>query len=47
MIIFKVPLVIPTRGLWVLVLFLIGIFGLIAQVCSPIALPSARLILVP
>ncbi|KAI0290236.1 hypothetical protein BC826DRAFT_1027947 [Russula brevipes] len=31
MIIFKVPLVIPTRGLWVLVLFLIGIFGLIAQ----------------
>jgi hypothetical protein len=34
MIIFKVHPVIPTRGLWLLMMFLIGIFGLIAQVRS-------------
>lgn len=31
MIIFKVPLVIPTRTLWLVMLFLIGIFGFVAQ----------------
>lgn len=41
MIIFKIPPVIPTRGLW-LVMFLIGIFGLIAQVC-PLILSSLSL----
>ncbi|KAI0274071.1 hypothetical protein BGY98DRAFT_1099247 [Russula aff. rugulosa BPL654] len=34
MIVFKVHPVIPTRGLWVLLMFFIGIFGLIAQVRS-------------
>jgi drug/metabolite transporter (DMT)-like permease len=31
MIAFKIPPVIPTRALWLLMMFLIGIFGLIAQ----------------
>ncbi|KAI9450022.1 integral membrane protein DUF6 [Lactarius psammicola] len=31
MILFKVPLVIPTRTLWLVMLFLIGIFGFVAQ----------------
>ncbi|KAH9980407.1 hypothetical protein BJV74DRAFT_779691 [Russula compacta] len=31
MIIFKIPPVIPTRGAWLVIMFLIGIFGLIAQ----------------
>jgi hypothetical protein len=34
MIVFKVHPVIPARGLWLLMMFLIGFFGLIAQVRS-------------
>ncbi|KAH9008781.1 hypothetical protein EDB84DRAFT_1549771, partial [Lactarius hengduanensis] len=31
MILFKVPIVVPTRPLWLVMLFLIGIFGFLAQ----------------
>jgi hypothetical protein len=34
MIVFKVHPVVPTRALWLFMMFLIGLFGLIAQVCS-------------
>jgi hypothetical protein len=33
MIAFNIRPVIPTRPLWVVMMFLIGIFGMIAQVC--------------
>ena len=32
---FKQPLVIPTRTSWLVMLFLIGIFGFISQVRNP------------
>jgi hypothetical protein len=38
MVIFKIPPVIPTDTLWFAMLFLIGILGLIAQVCSLVLL---------
>jgi hypothetical protein len=34
MIIFKIPPVIPTRISWLVLIFLVGIFGLVGQVCS-------------
>jgi hypothetical protein len=33
-IIFKIPLVIPTRISWLVLILLVGIFGLVGQVCS-------------
>jgi hypothetical protein len=42
MIIFKIPVVITTGGLWLLMMFLIDITNLIAQVCSSIPLVSRR-----
>ena len=41
MIVFNIPPVIPTRGSWLLLMFLIGIFGMIGQVCP--STPSSRL----
>ena len=40
MIAFNIPPVIPKRELWILMMFLNGIFALIGQVCSSI--PSSR-----
>jgi hypothetical protein len=37
MILFKLPFVIPTRTLWLVMLVLIGIFGFFAQVCHPVS----------
>ena len=42
MILFKLPIVVPTRTLWLIMLVLIGIFGFFAQVCHPV---SVRLFL--
>ena len=39
MIVFKVPPVIPTRGLWIVMMFLNGIIGMAGQVCP--SLPSS------
>ncbi len=39
MILFKVPLVIPTHVLWLAMLFVVGILGLIGQVCHPVLVP--------
>ena len=39
MIVFKLPLVIPTRTSWLVMLLLIGIFGFVSQVCHPILAP--------
>lgn len=44
MILFKLPIVVPTRTLWLIMLVLIGIFGFFAQVCHPV---SIRLFLRP
>ncbi len=41
MIVFKVHPVVPTRALWLFMMFLIGLFGLIAQVCSSTPSSSA------
>ncbi|SRR6266702_514399 len=41
MILFKIPPVIPTRILWLTMLFLIGVLGLIAQVSHPVQLLSS------
>jgi hypothetical protein len=38
--------VIPTRGLWLLMIFLIGVFGIIGQVCHFSFYPCLALILV-
>jgi hypothetical protein len=38
--IFKIPLVIPTRVSWLVLMLLIGIFSLVAQVCSYRFLPD-------
>ena len=35
MVLFKVPLVIPTHVLWLAMVFVVGILGLIGQVCHP------------
>ena len=40
MVVFKISPVIPTDTLWFAMLFLIGILGLIAQVCSLVLLFS-------
>ena len=37
MILFKLPIVVPTRTLWLIMLVLIGIFGFFAQVCHPVS----------
>ncbi len=37
MILFKVPLVIPTRALWLVLLFVVGILGFTGQVCHPLS----------
>jgi hypothetical protein len=34
MIVFNVPVVIPTRGLWIFMMIVNGIIGLVGQVCS-------------
>ncbi len=39
MILFKVPLVIPTHVLWLAMLFVVGILGLIGQVCHQVPVP--------
>ena len=39
MILFKLPLVIPTRTSWLVMLLLIGIFGFVGQVCYSILAP--------
>ena len=39
MILFKVPLVIPTHALWLAMLFVVGILGLTGQVCHLVPVP--------
>ena len=40
MILFKLPIVVPTRILWLVMLVLVGIFGFFAQVCHPVSVRS-------
>ena len=40
MVLFKVPLVIPTHVLWLAMIFVVGILSLIGQVCHPTGTPT-------
>jgi len=38
MVVFDIPIVYPTSWMWILLLLMVGIFGFVAQVRTPVTL---------